>query len=64
MSILDKPSTPIINGSTITINAVPGAVKYNLYKIKYIIGGVIMSDGKLLLTSDNKVVLVKEQGGE
>jgi hypothetical protein len=62
MAAVQKPSTPSVNGTVIQTNPVPGAVKYNLYRISFIgeLSNFILADGKTLLTKDGKTFLVAE----
>lgn len=56
MPKLKKPSTPVVNGTNVSVDAVPGATKYKLYKIVYRLGTkFLLADGKMFLTKDNKL---------
>ena len=66
MASLNKPSTPIINDDMLSVDPVPGAVQYALYKVRYIATDdngqkYILADGKIIVTDDEKEFRVEEE---
>lgn len=64
MAELTKPSAPVVNGKTVFVESVAGAVRYTLYRVRYILRNVVtgyfkLSDGRSLLTSDGRTFETK-----
>lgn len=63
MAELKKPSKPTVNGKTVSVESIVGAVKYTLYRIKYILVKTFaLSDESTITTSDGQTFRVMSSG--
>ncbi len=65
MSELNKPSTPVVVGTTVSTDTVPGAVQYALYKVRYVyaedaVQPYVLADGRVFATNDGETFMVRE----
>lgn len=65
MADLQKPSRPVVHGKNVSVDSITGAVKYALYKVKYIIiKSYSLADGKTFITKDGQQFQVKDPSSE
>ena len=73
MAELQKPSTPIVSGKTVSVEAIAGAVKYTLYRVRYVLKtnfGLLdkrflaASDGAIFKTKDSAIFYKSTYTGE
>lgn len=64
MAELKKPSLPTVTGKTVSVNTIAGAIKYTLYRVRYIFkSNFRLFDDKMLATRDGAAFLVANEVG-
>lgn len=67
MAELKKPSNPTVSGKTVSVDSIAGAVKYTLYRVRYVLKNAVdpvinflLRNGRSLTTKDGLIFTVKD----